>query len=216
MNAHVTIPTSEVHKGNRLDPDEAIVWQGRPGWTGIARDVFHLRGVTAYFAFLFALDAYQAWDKHLPLGKAVHDSVPLAVLVALALAIFTVLAWLVGRTSHYIVTDRRLILRYGIAMPATLSLPFSRIVSVKVGIASDHSGDIAVTLKAGDHMGYLKLWPHARPWHLSRPEPMLRRVPQAAVVAGLLSRAVASAEMDRLAHGAAPAGAGRREGGLAA
>ena len=35
----------------------------------------------------------------------------------------------------------------------------------------------------------LHLWPHARPWRVSRPEPMLRCVPDAAGVAQLLSQA---------------------------
>ena len=49
----------------------------------------------------------------------------------------------------------------------------------------DGTGDIALVLKAGNRMPILKLWPLARAWHVSAPQPMLRAVPQAAVVSGL-------------------------------
>ena len=45
----------------------------------------------------------------------------------------------------------------------------------------------------GDKVAYLLLWPHARPWRLSKPEPMLRAVPDAARVAAILARALAAA-----------------------
>jgi hypothetical protein len=40
-----------------------------------------------------------------------------------------------------------------------------------------------------DRIALLHLWPHARPWRVSRPEPMLRCVPDAAAVARLLTQA---------------------------
>ena len=42
-------------------------------------------------------------------------------------------------------------------------------------------------------MAYSNLWPHVRPWHLSKPEPMLRDLPKAAQVARLLGDALAAA-----------------------
>jgi hypothetical protein len=42
----------------------------------------------------------------------------------------------------------------------------------------------------GEQIAYAHLWPHARPWHFKRSEPMLRCVPDAARVAGLLAQAI--------------------------
>jgi hypothetical protein len=50
-----------------------------------------------------------------------------------------------------------------------------------------------VLLPASDHIGYLNLWPHARPWRMKHPEPMLRSVPDAAAVARLLVEAWSAA-----------------------
>ena len=148
--------------------------------------------------FLFVLDAAQAWKKALPLGQALHDSVPLAVIVSLALSIFAVVSYLVSR-SRYTITNHRVILRYGIAMPATLSIPLSQIASTAVATHSDGTADIAVVLKNGNHMPYLKLWPHARAWHVTRPQPMLRSLAQGERVATTLARALQAAEGGRIA-----------------
>jgi hypothetical protein len=107
-------------------------------------------------------------------------------------------AVLIARSTQYLITDRRIILRYGFAMPRNLSLPFSQISALSVALCSRNRGNIALTLRHGNHMPYLKLWPHARPWQLRHPEPMLRNIPSAGVVAAQLSRAIAAAERKRL------------------
>jgi hypothetical protein len=43
----------------------------------------------------------------------------------------------------------------------------------------------------GEQIAYPHLWPHVRPWHFRRTEPMLRCVPDAAKVAGLMAQALA-------------------------
>ncbi len=199
MNEH------EIHRGTQLAPGEAIVWRGAPSWRGMARDIFHLRAVTLYFGGLFVLDAGQAWAKKLPVAQALHDSVPLFAIAVVALGILSAFAWFTGRTTRYVVTDRRVILHYGVAMPAVLSLPYAQIVTASVAVNRDHTGDIALKLKAGTRMPYLKLWPLARAWHVTEPQPMLRGVPQVAVVGSLLARAVQIAEGKRQAVPAAAA-----------
>ena len=189
----------DIHRGTRLAPGEEVVWRGGASTRGVIRDVFHLRAIAGYFAALLAFDAYQAWAKSMPFARAVHDSVPLVVVAALALAILAGLAVATARTLRYTVTDRRVILHFGVALPAVLSLPFSQITACAVVVRRDHTGDIALRLKDGNRMAILKLWPLARAWHVAAPQPMLRAVPQVAVVSGLLTRALQSADRDRRA-----------------
>jgi len=40
-----------------------------------------------------------------------------------------------------------------------------------------------------DKIAYFHLWPHARPWRLAKPEPMMRCIPEANQVAALLTEA---------------------------
>jgi hypothetical protein len=50
-------------------------------------------------------------------------------------------------------------------------------------------GDIAIELDGPDRIAYLHLWPHARPWELNRPQPMLRALADVAAVGSLLHTA---------------------------
>jgi hypothetical protein len=109
------------------------------------------------------------------------------------------LAWLTGRTTTYTLTDTHVMLKYGIALRATLVIPFGAIEHVAIRVNPDHTGDLALRLKRDQRILYPKLWPHVRPWTLIRAEPMLRCVPEAGAVGALLARGVgASVEMRQM------------------
>jgi hypothetical protein len=74
----------------------------------------------------------------------------------------------------------------------SLNLPFNMIENADVKLFRDGSGDIPLLLAGATKVGYVTLWPHARPWRTRRVQPMLRSVPDAARVAQLLARALAA------------------------
>jgi hypothetical protein len=71
----------------------------------------------------------------------------------------------------------------------TYNLPLKRIAAADLSTVPGGHGDIALALAPGDRIAWLQLWPHARPWRLAQPEPALRAVPDAAVVARRLTQA---------------------------
>jgi hypothetical protein len=76
---------------------------------------------------------------------------------------------------------------------------------------ADGTADIPLQINGSGKMGWMMLWPHARPWKLGNPEPMLRAIPEGARVAALLSRTLADAvpEGRRLVIAGEQASAGR-------
>ena len=105
--------------------------------------------------------------------------------------IVALMAWLTARTTVYTITNRRVVMRIGIVLSVTFNLPFRVIDSAALRGYADGTGDLTLVLAGEDRISYLHLWPHARPWHVARPVPMLRCVSDAAGVAAMLSRAVA-------------------------
>jgi hypothetical protein len=101
------------------------------------------------------------------------------------------LAWLSARTSIYAITNRRVFLRIGIALPIFVNLPFSGIEAAALREGAGGTGDIPLRLKPGVRLAYLHLWPHARAWRLKRPEPALRSIPDALRVAQILAQSLA-------------------------
>ncbi len=181
-----------------LLPGERILWDARPGWLAVARSVFFIRPVALYFAMLLFANAVAGAVHGAPAARLVRSDASLALIAGATCGILLLLSWLTARTTSYSLTTRRLVLRYGIAFPATLSLPLRVIGSVAAGMYGRSYGDIRLTLRPGEQIGFLKLWPFVNPWHLSRAEPVLRAVPAAGMAATLLSRTLEAAQCEAL------------------
>lgn len=176
-----------------LPPEgETILWQGSPDWRGLAWRAFHLREVTCYFGALVAAQPVLALVQGTPLAATLLPMTWLALAGSVAAGLLAGLAYLAARGTVYSITSRRLVLRFGIALPMTINLPFALVAQAGLKLRRGGNGDIPVGLVPGERISYIVLWPHARPWRLARPEPMLRELPEAERVAGVLARALAA------------------------
>ncbi len=172
---------------------ERILWQGSPTSKALALRAFHVRGVAIYFAILMTwravahlADGYGAADT----AMALLGVLPLALA---GLGVLALLGRLNARATVYTITDRRVVMRFGVALPMTVNLPYKVVDSAGLAVHGDGSGDITLTLLGSDRIAWLHLWPHVRPWKLSRPQPMMRGIPEPQKVAALLGGALQAA-----------------------
>lgn len=175
-----------------LPEGERLLWQGRPDWRTMARHALHVRKLAVYFAVVLA---------YYVISKLASGAAPAAVglsflqfagVVAALLGLLALYAWGTSRAAVYTITDRRLVMRFGLVVPVTFNLPFRKIASASLQTFSDGTGDVAVLLESTERIGYFILWPHARPWRMKQAEPALRCVPDAEQVARILARALAA------------------------
>lgn len=176
----------------RLPQGEAILWQGAPAWWPFAQRVFRLRLLAIYFVLLIT---WSMADALVSGGSAL--AVLMAPLTSLALAlaclgVLSLMGWLAARGSLYTITNRRVVLRIGVALPMTINIPFALIQSAAVKRHGDGTEDLVLTLTPPNRVAWLALWPHARPFRLARPQPMLRAVASAAGASQVLARALAA------------------------
>lgn len=171
-----------------LPKGESIVWQGSPDWMALVRGVFHARLVTGWFV-LAALGAFFAGGTG-PMGAAI------TLLVAmLGLGVLAFLAWAQARSSIYTLTEKRLVMRFGVALPKCVNLPLALIASADVQPVNAGHVDVALQLTDRFPLGWLQMWPHVRPWKVGRPQPMLRSVPSSFVA--ILAETLAKADPTR-------------------
>lgn len=178
----------------RLPAGERILWQGSPDWRVLARSAFHARKVALYFALLLGVRFALLVSGGAGIADALVRTAWVAPLPALGLALLLGMAWLSARTTVYTLTDRRLVLRIGIVLTMTFNIPLRRVESAGVHLERSGHGDLPIVLKSPDRIPWAQLWPHNRPWHLRRPQPMLRAVPDADRVARLLAEAWRAAQ----------------------
>lgn len=202
-----------------LPSGETILWQGAPDWQVLARDAFHWRKVAVYFGILMlwrVAEGVSAGAGALDIAADAGGLLPFAVA---SIALLLGLARVSANTSLYTVTNRRVVMRIGVAISMSINIPFTRIETVAVQPLRDGRGNVALALTGqGERIAYLHLWPHARPWRVGRPQPLLRGIADAVAVAETLSRAIsasAPALASQAVAGRAPVPDSRESGPLA-
>lgn len=173
-----------------LPEGERILWQGRPVWTRLAIHAFHVRKVAIYFAALLAWVVASAIADGDTLAETAKTAAMVTAGGSVAVGILTALGFFSAKATVYTITDRRIVLRIGIALPLVITVPFNLVAIARFRPQRKGIGDIPVALISGERIGYGILWPHARPWTLLRPQPMLRCVPEGAAVATVLASAL--------------------------
>lgn len=176
-----------------LPAGETVLWQGRPHWPTLMRQALHIDLVAAYFAALLTWRLYAALASGAALQEALRSFIISASISLLAIGVLALIAWGIGRTTTYVLTSRRLLLRFGVALPVTLNIPLKDVTSASVRSLKGGRGDVALQVLPGTRLAYLVLWPHARPWHLGSPEPMLRAIDDVVSVSRILASSLQTA-----------------------
>jgi len=112
---------------NVLATDEQVVLHRHPHWKRLIAPVLALLVTTASAAFLAGLVARTGWDAN---TKKVVSAVIAGVWLLLVgwLTLRPFLAWL---TTHFVITDRRVMYRHGVLTRAGIDIPLARINSVE-------------------------------------------------------------------------------------
>ena len=174
-----------------LPAGEYILWQGAPDWRSLALNAYRIRQLAVYFGVIVAArGVYLAANGSTAL-EALRGCIGPAIFSLICLAIVTGIAMLAARSSWYTITTRRVVIRQGIALASTINLPFKAIESAQILTRGDGSGDIALMLDREQRVSYLWMWPHVRPWRITRPQPALRSLANPQRAGEILGRAYA-------------------------
>ncbi len=186
-------PRNDAELAESLPADEMLIWQGRPEARAIATRAMYLWYVVAYLLGLALLRT----------GYLVISDAPLSEWSALLawqllaslfiVGIILVLAAVYGKSTIYTLTNRRLILRTGAAVPIHVNFPLEQVASADLKVFSDGTGDIALKLDSSDKLYWLLLWPNIRSWWVRPLQPLLRGLRDFEMAANALASA-ASAE----------------------
>ncbi len=172
-----------------LPPGERILWQGSPDWKRLAYQAFHVRAFAVYFAGLAVWGLVQALRGT---GTWLGAGITLGLGIA-GIVVLLTLAWAMARSTIYTLTNRRIVMRIGVALPKCINLPLAALNGADLRCYPDQTGDIPLNVTGTQSVGWIALWPHVRPWAINTVQPMLRAVPDAERLAGLIARTTATA-----------------------
>jgi hypothetical protein len=175
-----------------IPPGERVLWFGKPDAASLWRRAYRADWVAAWFGVMTLWNLVSTTsDAGLFLG--VVSAIKTLGFGAAALSILAFLAWLSARTTLYVVTTKRLVIKSGIALPLFFNVPFKQVGAANLRAFADGTGDVTVGLTQGQRIAYLTIWPSVRPWRFTRSEPALRCIPNARYIAETLGRALAEA-----------------------
>ena len=181
-----------------LPEGESIVWQGAPRWTALANRVFQVRTLALYFAALIGIHVvYKLMDgassSHVWGGVSWQ-----LTLATVSLGLLSGAAWLYARSTVYTLTNKRLVLRSGVATPMMVNLPLEKLESAGLRLCSDGTGDLLFTPTSDTKLYYMLLWLHVWLLGFRKIQPLFRGIPDAQNVARLLAETVRSEGMPAL------------------
>lgn len=169
-----------------LPAGEHIVWQGSPDAGAIARHVLKVRWIAGYFAIMLVWLVITG----VYFGRSAEDAfVSLGIMTlagATVVGLVRLYAIAVARTTVYTITNKRVVMKLGVALPTAFNLPFVEFESVDVRKRANGSGDIALRFKPDVHLAWLVFWPHVRGFRMARTEPQMIGIADVEAVAGLL------------------------------
>jgi hypothetical protein len=188
----------------RLPRGEDVLWQGKPQWRSLAREGFRIRWVAGYFAALILWRIYGSLASGHDVYYAVVSAASCILLGAVCVAMFTGFAWLLAKTTTYTITQKRVVISYGMALPKSLNLPFTKIESADMRVSADGTGSISFRLPEGKRLSFWLLWPHARAGEHGRTQPVFRCITDPEGAADVLTHALAVSALPKTSE-AAPA-----------
>lgn len=175
---------------DHLPEGERLIWQGKPDWRHLAINAYHVRKVAIYFAIVIVGQAALHKTNGASWAEALQSVPVLLGLTLAACLILALLAYASARTTQYTLTSKRVLMKVGIALPVIINIPLRHIDSVSFALTGKSSGTICFKTGGGVRLAYLLLWPHAKPWHLTKPQPAFRDIPDVEAVASRLSFAL--------------------------
>ena len=169
-----------------LPEGEQVLWQASPTWDAMAKRVFHVYTAALYFLVLIAGHLIYRIMDGAPLSMLTGTLAWQGGLALTVVGILALMAKLYASSTMYTITSRRLIIRSGLALPMIVNLPLTKVESAGLRRLRDGTGDISFLPAVGTKVFWLMLWPHLRPLHFTRVQPLLRGIEDPDAVARLL------------------------------
>jgi len=192
--AGISAAVGQEHEGEpvrglpgRLPEGEHILWQGEPDWRVLARTAMRAHWVAVYFGILALWNLGNGLATGAGLASTLTSVGWTVAVGAVAVGLLVGYAVLVARTTVYTLTNKRFVLRHGVALSKCFNIPYRAIGAAAVKVDSKGFGDIPLSLADGARIAYPHLWPHVRPFTILNPQPMMRALPDVASVAERLS-----------------------------
>ncbi len=184
----------------RLPAGERILWQGAPCASIVSRRLLRSHWIAGYFLVLIGWNVAAGLYDGRETGLILFSSGALTIMATIAIVLLELFAWGVHKTTLYTITNRRVVMRIGVALSATFNLPFTKVLSADIRKDKTGRGDIALTMAPGSKLSFMVFWPHVRGYRRGALIPQMIALDAVDVPAGILASALAEFQATHETH----------------
>ncbi len=170
-----------------IPEEENILWYGRPDWRILSWYVFGLRYLFVYLFISLLIVFYKPKD-YFYFSDFFGEWLPYLICIFFAGCFFVLLSYIQSRSTHYVITDKRIIIKTGSALIFFLNAPFKRIMSIDRQQLRFGFGNICFETISKKRIPFFSSWPSVRPWYFTNPQPCFRCIKNVENVESILSR----------------------------
>jgi len=169
-----------------IPKEEEILWYGEPDWKLMSWHVFGLKYLIVYLFFSLFIVFYKPKD-YINFLDFFYEWLPYLICVTLASCFFIILAFIQTKSTHYLITNKRIIIKTGSALVFYLNAPFKRIISIDRQRLRFGRGNISFQTISKKRIPFLSSWPSVRPWYFANPQPCFRCIEDVEYVESIIA-----------------------------
>ena len=157
-------------------PDgEEIYWHGQPDWRSLGYHAFGCKYLVLYF-IISAFYAVSQIKMNFSFNAFFGQYVTFVISGVVAGAILFLLAYVAARHTCYVITEKRVVIRTGIALVFLLNVPLKNIISIDKQSLWHGRGNLSFKSRSKKRIPYLSCWPSVKSGSLLEPIPIFRSI----------------------------------------
>ena len=170
-----------------IPKEEEVLWYGEPDWKLMSWHVFGLKYLFLYLFFSLILVFYKPIDFN-NFSEFLIEWLPYLICTTIAACFFVFLSIIQTRSTHYVITNKRIVIKTGSALIFFLNAPFKKIISIDRQHLRFGRGNISFQTVSKKRIPFFSSWPSVRPWFFANPQPCFRCIKNVDYVEAILSK----------------------------
>jgi hypothetical protein len=172
--------TNEINRlpdevGKAIPLEEKIYWTGKPNWKSFGYHAFGIKYFLIYF-FVCALYAVSQIESSFSFERLLINYTPYLVSGTLAAMIIFLLAYFSARHTCYVITEKRIVIRTGVALVFLLNMPFKNILSIDMKVLAQGRGNLTFKVRSKKRIPFFSCWPSVKAGVFLEPVPAFRSI----------------------------------------
>jgi len=161
--------------GKSIPEGERLCWVGKPNWISFGFHVFGIKYLLLYF-IISAFYAISQIELGFSFGSFIGEYISFVVSGIIAGLILFLLSYFSAQHTCYVITEKRLVIRTGIALVFFLNVPLKNVISIDKQSLFYGYGNLSFKPQSKKRIPYFSCWPSVRSGSFWEPIPAFRSI----------------------------------------